>query len=32
MWRPELVRGLVFQNANAYMEGVSPAAIDLRHR
>ena len=24
--RPESVRGLVFQNANAYLEGVSPAA------
>lgn len=27
--RPGSVRGLVFQNANAYMEGVSQAAIDV---
>lgn len=27
--RPHSVRGLVFQNANAYMEGVSQAAIDV---
>ncbi|WP_428422429.1 alpha/beta fold hydrolase [Methylibium sp.] len=26
---PDRVRGLVFQNANAYMEGVSQAAIDV---
>lgn len=27
--RPDQVKGLVFQNANAYMEGVSQAAIDV---
>ena len=27
--RPERVKGLIFQNANAYMEGVSQAAIDV---
>lgn len=27
--RPDKVKGLVFQNANAYMEGVSQAAIDV---
>ena len=27
--RPDTVRGLVFQNANAYMEGVSQAAVDV---
>lgn len=27
--RPSAVRGLVFQNANAYMEGVSQAAVDV---
>lgn len=27
--RPHKVRGLVFQNANAYMEGVSQAAVDV---
>lgn len=29
MARPDKVKGLVFQNANAYMEGVSRAAIDV---